>query len=85
MVIELDCFDCWEFVLVDSIHKVLWAYFSVGDFLNFLIKEIVFSYLDHVFKCFPVLNLFYIPVPFEGITTTYISPTFRMPSNIDSS
>jgi len=85
LVIELDHFNFWEFVLVDPIHKFLWAHFSVSNFLNFLIKEIVFSFLDCVSECFPVLDLFHIPVPFKGVATTCIPPTFGMLGNIDSS
>jgi len=54
LAIELNHFDSWEFMLLDPVHKFLWATFLVGNFSDLVIKKGAFGFLDYLLEFLPV-------------------------------
>ena len=83
MTIMLDGFDSRKLAFIDPIHEFPWTSSFVGDFLNFLIEEELFSTLDYSSELLPIFDTFGQPIFFEVSATLFISPTFGVLGNID--
>jgi len=73
--IIFDCFNSWEFLLVNPVHKFPRTSSFVGDLLNLEVKECAFCVLDHFLELFPVLYTLGYPVLIKVSTAIYVPST----------
>ena len=56
LIVILDCFYSWQFLLVNPIHEFLRPMTLVGDLLNFGIEKQSLGRFDHFFEQLPILK-----------------------------
>ena len=81
--IILDSFNGRQLLFVNPVHEFPRFPFFSKDFLNFSIKEGLFSILDHFLELLPVINTLSQPIFLEVLAAIIVPPTFEVLSNID--
>ena len=96
----LQCFNCWQFTLLESTHKVSWSLIFQCNLMNFVIESVIvpepfmsfptleklpFGFLDDSFEDIPVFNCFGGSISGQFVMTLLIPPCFGTFSNINTS
>ena len=83
MSIILDGFNSRKLLFINLIYELSRTPSFVGDFLNFLVKERLFSTLDYLLELLPVLDVLSQPIFLEVLSTIFVLPTLGVLGDID--
>ena len=83
MSIILDGFNSRKLLFINLIYELSRTPSFVGDFLNFLVKEGLFSTLDYLLELLPVLDVLSQPIFLEVLSTIFVLPTLGVLGDID--
>ena len=81
--IVLDSFNSWKFPFLDPVHKFLWTFLFVQNFLYFTIKKFLFRNFDCFFEKFLIVQSSWIFISFWRNLIFFIPPQLWIPSDID--
>jgi len=84
MSIILDGFNSRKLLFINLIHELSRTSSFVGDFLNFLVKEGLFSTLNCLLELLPVLDMLSQLIFLEVLSTIFVLPTLGVLGNIDN-
>ena len=81
--IILDGFNGRQLLFIDPVHEFPRSPFFSRDFLNFSIKEELFSILDHFLELLSVIDTLSQPIFLKVLAAIIVPPTFEVLSDID--
>ena len=83
MSIILNSFSSRELSFLDPVHELPWIISLVGDFIDLIIKELSFCFLDSFSEFLPIIQTFWMSVYVKISATIIVPPGFGIPCNID--
>ena len=82
--IILDGFNGRQLLFIDPVHEFPRSPFFSRDFLNFSIKEELFSILDHFLELLSVIDTLSQPIFLKVLAAIIVPPTFKVLGDIDN-
>ena len=81
--IILNSFSSRELSLIDLVHELPWTASLVGNFINFIVKELLFCFLNSSFEFLPIIQTSWMLVCIQVSITVIIPPDFGMSCDVD--
>ena len=81
--IILNSFSSRELSFLDLVYELPWIISLIGDFIDLIMKELLFCFLDSFSEFLPIIQTFWMLVCVKVSATIIVPPGFGIPCNID--